>query len=260
MGLTAIGTLSGKSQSYSAVCSSLRSLTIRVRQLVQPLTRSSISRGDPKIAWDVYSGLHFLSDRAFDSAQFDKQEANIATVAAMLASDLILGWVSGRYEIGPRALGNRSILAAPFRASTRKRLNVIKQREQFRPIAPVCLQDDAEKCLDVITQARLCFTPIGPSTNELAAVTHVNRTARIQTVSALTNPPLFELLTAFKALTGYGVLCNTSLNFKNKGFINTISDLSDYTSQRQLDGFVVDGHIYMLKTSVGYQSYLRDHC
>ena len=56
-----------------------------------------------------------------------------------------------------------------------------------------------------------------------------------------------------KALTGYGVLCNTSLNFKNKGFINTISDLSNYTLQHQLDGFVVDGHIYMLKTSVGYK-------
>ena len=98
------------------------------------------------------------------------------------------------------------------------------------------------------------------STNELAAVTHVNRTARIQTVSAMNNRPLFELLTAFKALTGYGVLCNTSLNFKNKGFINTISDLSDYTLQHQLDGFVVDGHIYMLKTSVGYRNYLRYHC
>jgi predicted NodU family carbamoyl transferase len=63
----------------------------------------------------------------------------------MLAKDLILGWVSGRYRIGPRALGNRSILAAPFRDSTRIRLNEIKQREQFRPIAPVCLRDDAEK-------------------------------------------------------------------------------------------------------------------
>lgn len=216
--------------------------------------------GDPKIAWDVYSGLHFLADEAFDSAQFDKREANIATVAAMLASDLILGWVSGRYEIGPRALGNRSILAAPFRASTRTRLNVIKQREQFRPIAPICLQDDAEKWFGCDHPSPFMLYTYRASTNELAAVTHVNRTARIQTVSALTNPPLFELLTAFKALTGYGVLCNTSLNFKNKGFINTISDLSDYTLQRQLDGFVFDGHIYMLKTSVGYQSYLSDHC
>jgi carbamoyltransferase/hydroxymethyl cephem carbamoyltransferase len=216
--------------------------------------------GDPKIAWDIYSGLHFLFDEAIDSAQFDKWEPSITTVAAMLASDLILGWVSGRYEIGPRALGNRSILAAPFRASTRERLNVIKQREQFRPIAPVCLEDDAEKWFGCNHPSPFMLYTYRASTNELAAVTHVNRTARIQTVSALNNRPLFELLTAFKALTGYGVLCNTSLNFKNKGFINTISDLSDYTLQHQLDGFVVDGHIYMLKTSVGYQNYLRYHC
>ena len=96
------------------------------------------------------------------------------------------------------------------------------------------------------------------STDALAAVTHVNQTARIQTVSALTNRPLFELLTAFKALTGYGVLCNTSLNFKSKGFINTMSDLSAYTLQHQLDGFVVGGRIYMLKSSMRYQKYLRD--
>lgn len=96
------------------------------------------------------------------------------------------------------------------------------------------------------------------STSRLAAVTHVNRTARIQTVSAQSNHPLFELLTAFKSLTGYGVLCNTSLNFKNKGFINTASEISSYALDRQLDGFVLDGHIYMRKASVRYKSHLRD--
>ena len=96
------------------------------------------------------------------------------------------------------------------------------------------------------------------STDALAAVTHVNQTARIQTVSALTNRPMFELLTAFKALTGYGVLCNTSLNFKNKGFINKMSDLSAYTLQHKLDGFVVEGRIFMLKSSTRYQKYLLE--
>jgi carbamoyltransferase/hydroxymethyl cephem carbamoyltransferase len=176
----------------------------------------------------------------------------------MLASDLILGWVSGRCEIGPRALGNRSILAAPFKASTRERLNVIKQREQFRPIAPVCLEDDAEKWFGCAQASPFMLYTYRASTDKLAAVIHVNRTARLQTVSSASNLPLFELLTAFKSLTGYGVLCNTSLNFKNKGFINSISDISSYVQDHQLDGFVVDGHIYMLKTSVGYQNYLRD--
>jgi predicted NodU family carbamoyl transferase len=96
------------------------------------------------------------------------------------------------------------------------------------------------------------------STDALAAVTHVNQTARIQTVSATSNRRLFDLLTAFKALTGYGVLCNTSLNFKNKGFINTMPDLSAYTMQHQLDGFVAGERMYMLKSSRAYQEYLQD--
>ena len=214
--------------------------------------------GNPKIAWDVYSGLHFLSDEGVDAAHFDEWEPNISTVADMLASDLIIGWANGRYEIGPRALGNRSILAAPFKASTRERLNVIKQREQFRPIAPVCLEDDAGKWFGCDHPSPFMLYTHRASTDALAAVTHVNQTARIQTVSALTNRPIFELLTAFKALTGYGVLCNTSLNFKNKGFSNKMSDLSAYTLQHELDGFVVEGRIYMLKSSTRYQKYLRD--
>ena len=94
-------------------------------------------------------------------------------------------------------------------------------------------------------------------TEALAAVTHVNGTARIQTVSAVTNRNLYELLIAFKARTGYGVLCNTSLNFKERGFINQIADLSAYTVKHNLDGFVVDGRSYVLKSSKSYQAYLR---
>ena len=215
--------------------------------------------GDAKIVWDVYAGLNFLSDTPVDYTKFDRWAPSTDTVAAMLANDLILGWVSGRCEIGPRALGNSSILAAPFEANTRERLNVIKQREQFRPIAPVCLEEDAQKWFGCNRRSPFMLYTYRTTTDELAAVTHVNQTARIQTVSALTNRPLFDLLTAFKERTGYGVLCNTSLNFKTKGFINTISDLSDYTCQHQLDGFVVDGHIFMLKASTRYQNYLRDH-
>ena len=99
--------------------------------------------GNPKIDWNVYSGLGFDTTKSFDIAPYDHYEADDEMIADMLANDLILGWVNGKYEIGPRALGNRSILAAPFKESTRTRLNEIKQREQFRPIAPVCLEEDA---------------------------------------------------------------------------------------------------------------------
>jgi predicted NodU family carbamoyl transferase len=137
----------------------------------------------------VYSGLPFACDEPVDCAKFDKFEASVTTVAAMLASDLILGWVSGRYEIGPRALGNRSILAAPFKDSTRERLNIIKQREQFRPIAPVCLEDDAERWFGCKEPSPFMLYTYRVSTTILAAVTHVNHTARIQTVSEVTNRP-----------------------------------------------------------------------
>jgi predicted NodU family carbamoyl transferase len=94
-------------------------------------------------------------------------------------------------------------------------------------------------------------------TDVLAAVTHVNGTARIQTVSSLANRNLHELLIAFKARTGYGVLCNTSLNFNGRGFINKIGDLSEYAVKHNLDGFVVEGRAYLLKASRSYQEYLR---
>ena len=96
--------------------------------------------GNPKIDWNVYSGLDFIVTDSFDLAPYDLYETNYEMIADILANDLIIGWVSGKYEIGPRALGNRSILAAPFQEGTRMRLNEIKQREQFRPIAPVCFR------------------------------------------------------------------------------------------------------------------------
>ena len=85
----------------------------------------------------------------------------------------------------------------------------------------------------------------------------MNGTARILTVSSASNSSLYELLVAFKARTGYGVLCNTSLNFNGRGFINKIKDLSAYAMEHNLDGFVVEGHAYLLKGFDGYQTYSK---
>ena len=212
--------------------------------------------GNPKIDWDVYAGLGFITADSFDVMRYDVYETNCELIADMLANGLIIGWVSGKYEIGPRALGNRSILAAPFQESTRVRLNEIKQREQFRPIAPVCLEEDAARWFGCDEASPFMLFTHRVRTKALAAVTHVNGTARIQTVSSVTNKKLYDLLTAFKARTGYGVLCNTSLNFKGRGFINKIDDLSAYAVERELDGFVVEERAYFLKTSTEYQKYM----
>lgn len=173
----------------------------------------------------------------------------------MLSMGLILGWVSGRYEIGPRALGNRSVLAAPFDDSTRVRLNEIKQREQFRPIAPVCLEADAARWFGCDRESPFMLFTYRATTDALPAVTHVNGTARLQTVSPTTNANLYGLLLAFRERTGYGVLCNTSLNFNGKGFINNLTDLDTYTVDHGLDGFVVEGRAYLLRSSKRYADY-----
>ncbi|MFP7658474.1 carbamoyltransferase C-terminal domain-containing protein [Chryseobacterium proteolyticum] len=176
----------------------------------------------------------------------------------MLVDDLILAWINGKYEIGPRALGNRSIIAAPFNETTKTRLNEIKQREQFRPIAPVCLEEDSARWFGCENPSPYMLYTYVTNTDALAAVTHVNKTARIQTVSQLSNENLYNLLKAFKKRTGYGVLCNTSLNFNGRGFINKLDDLSLYTIQHKLDGFVVNGKVYLLKSSKHYQEYLKN--
>ncbi len=213
--------------------------------------------GNPKIDWNVYSGVEFISTDSFDVSMYDLYETNYEMIADMLANDLILGWVNGKYEIGPRALGNRSILAAPFQERTRVRLNEIKQREQFRPIAPVCLEEEAARWFGCDHPSPFMLYTYHVRTDSLAAVTHVNGTARIQTVTPVPNRNLYELLVAFKARTGYGVLCNTSLNFNGRGFINKIADLSAYAVKHNLDGFVVDGRSYLLMSSRSYQAYLR---
>lgn len=213
--------------------------------------------GDPKIAWDVYSGLAFQPEAAIDPRRYDILDDDDALVADLLAHDLILGWAHGRYEIGPRALGNRSILAAPFKDETRFRLNEIKQREQFRPIAPVCLREDAETWFGCNHDSPHMLYTYRAATDVLRAVTHVNGTARLQTVTSASNHKLYDLLVAFKALTGYGVLCNTSLNFKGKGLINNLTDLDAYTAKHGLDGFVIEGRSYLRRDSERYQGYRR---
>lgn len=94
------------------------------------------------------------------------------------------------------------------------------------------------------------------ATDALEAITHANCSARVQTVTAESNRALHELLLAFKARTGYGVLCNTSLNFNGKGAINGMSDLDKYANENDLDGFVVEGLAYLSRSSRSAMSYL----
>lgn len=195
--------------------------------------------GDPHIDWNVYSGLEFVCDDTPDPATWEKAELNARMVAQALAAGHIVAWVQGRWEIGPRALGNRSILAEPFSSGTRERLNQIKKRESYRPIAPCCRIEDVGVFFegDFPDPYMLYFRKV--RSERLGAVTHVDGSARVQTVSQSTNRLLHDLLSAFATQTGVGVLCNTSLNFHGYGFINRMSDLVEFCDSRGIDDMIV---------------------
>jgi carbamoyltransferase len=140
-------------------------------------------------------------------------------VAKILAEDKIIGWFQGRMEFGPRALGARSILASPLHADMQDRLNDIKDREDFRPVAPVVIEEEASHWF---TQARqspfmLFISDVRPEVaDRIPAVRHVDGTARIQTVNRSQNPVYYDLLKAFQSLTGVPVLVNTSFNTRGE--------------------------------------------
>ncbi len=203
--------------------------------------------GNAKIEWNVYAGLPFVEDCQVNPDQFEIHPLDLRQVAGFIEKGNIIGWNQGKYEIGPRALGNRSILASPLSSQIMERLNDIKQREAYRPIAPLVLEEDAAELFEGRTPSphMLYFQTL--KTDRLQAVTHVDNSARIQTVAKADNPDMHAMLSAFKQLTGFGVLCNTSLNFKGKGFINQTSDMVRYCLEHGLDGFVIHDKFYIRK-------------
>jgi carbamoyltransferase len=162
--------------------------------------------------------------------------------AAMLAEDKIIGWYQGRMEFGPRALGSRSILASPIHPEMQARLNEVKDREDFRPVAPVVLEEDADEWF---TDAK--YSPfmlfVYPVREEMAhkipAVRHVDGTARIQTVNELQHPRYHALLKEFKKLTGVPVLVNTSFNTLGKPIVCSPRDAVECFWTSPFDALII---------------------
>ncbi len=202
--------------------------------------------GRAKLDWTVYSGQAFIDDRV-DMEDVEVSELNLRGLASALNDGLVIGWASGECEIGPRALGNRSILASPFNVETRKRLNKAKGRTETAPVAPVCLEEDVSKHFDWSGPSPYMLHFQQVTDPRLKAVTHIDGSARVQTVTREQNAMLYDLLKEFKAISGVGVLCNTSLNFKHAGFINKTSDLYHYARSVGLDGFVAGISLYRFK-------------
>jgi carbamoyltransferase len=162
--------------------------------------------------------------------------------AALLERDLIIGWFQGAMEFGPRALGARSILASPITASMQDRLNDIKDREDFRPVAPVVLEEEAhEWFVDARVSPFMLFVfdVMPDKAARIPAVRHVDGTARVQTIRRSQHPFYYDLLKAFKRRTGVPVLVNTSFNVRSEPIVCTPRDAVSAFFASPLDALVI---------------------
>ncbi len=187
-------------------------------------------------------------------------EAEIAErTAALLAEGLTVGWFQGRMEFGPRALGHRSILADPRGREVQRTVNLkIKFRESFRPFAPAVLAERAAALFDLDAESpyMLLVAPVRNATtggtgldrrqqvdSPLPAVTHVDGSARVQTVTAARTPLFHRLLRAFEAETGCPALVNTSFNVRGEPIVGTPADALRVFRRTHLDALVLGPYL-----------------
>jgi carbamoyltransferase len=170
---------------------------------------------------------------------FERPDDVARCVAAGLASDEIVAWFQGRSEFGPRALGHRSLMAHPGHAANVERLNNVKGREQFRPVAPMVLLEDAAELFHggPIPSPHMLFTHrVAPEwVDRIPAVVHVDGTARIQTVDAADEPLVHSMIAAFKSLTGLPVVVNTSLNTAGRPMVDHPRDALECFGSAPID-------------------------
>jgi len=189
-------------------------------------------------------------------------------IAQALAEDKVIGWFQGRMEFGPRALGNRSILGNPASAAMQSTMNLkIKYRESFRPFAPAVLEEEVSQYFeldraspymllvaDITQQWRLADTidnlfgieKLKQPRSQLPAITHVDYSARVQTVSKKTNPEFTKLLQAFKKETGWGLLINTSFNVRGEPPVCTPQEAYECFLRTEMD-YLVLGNVVLEK-------------
>lgn len=189
-------------------------------------------------------------------------------VAEKIADGAVIGWFQGRMEFGPRALGNRSILGDARNPDMQKKLNLkIKYREGFRPFAPSVLAEDASEYFDLNTDSpyMLIVSPVKENRrkplpkdyfnldlwdrlyhqrSDLQSITHLDFSARIQTVHKETNPRYWELIHSFKQKTGYSLVVNTSFNVRGEPIVNTPYDAFRCFMSTEMDYLVINNFVY----------------
>ena len=215
--------------------------------------------------------------------KFDDFKQLSMTVADLIHSGKVVGWFQGRMEFGPRALGNRSILADPSDLSMQKRINrKIKKREDFRPFAPAVLSEDRSVYFDMNIDSpfMLYVVPlkedirhsvpvdfVGMSMNEkmqypksvIPAVTHVDFSCRIQTVDRNCNPRFWRLITEFKKLSGWGLLLNTSFNVRGEPIVCSPQDAYKCFMRTDMDYLVINDFLYAKEDQAHWEESTDDN-
>jgi carbamoyltransferase len=208
------------------------------------------------------SQRHWRMDHAFLGPSYDDNEieeflkqaklpyrraANLSEeVADLLLQNKVIGWFQGRMEYGPRALGARSILASPLDPSMQQRLNQIKDREDFRPVAPVVLEEDAAEWFvnGAVSPFMVFVYDVRPDkADKIPAVRHVDGTARIQTITREQNAPYYDLIKAFQERSGVPVLINTSFNTRGEPVVCNPRDAVESFCTTPLDALAIGSFI-----------------
>lgn len=205
----------------------------------------------PSIPIDITYGGTELMDKNCYPAWIESNSAkpfDSGFVVSELCNGKIFGVARGRAEHGPRALGNRSIMCNPAFPQMKDILNhKVKHREWYRPFAPVCKEENASKYFEWEGESKhMLFCPrVRPEWQEkLSSITHIDGTARLQTVTREQNEWLYDLLTAFEAQAGHGVLLNTSFNIAGKPILNTIADAMWLLNNSEMDYLIIEDFYY----------------
>lgn len=177
--------------------------------------------------------------------KFSSEETLVRNVAKKIKEGKVVGWFNGHCEFGSRALGNRSILADPTNTMMKERINkVIKKREGFRPFAPMVTKDKQHIFFDVTDDVPYMNQVVQVKSeyrDKLPAVTHVDGSARIQTVYR--NTIIYNLLVEFEKLSGYPILLNTSFNIKDKTMVLTPKDAIDTFFDTDMDLLIIGNYL-----------------
>ncbi|GHU75674.1 hypothetical protein FACS189414_0350 [Bacteroidia bacterium] len=249
-----------------AVGATLSAWYIYHQQTRNPLDNDSMSGAYLGTDFSNKEIANFIRKKGIDATYYPEEEL-YAVIAGLLNEGHIIGLVRGSMEYGPRALGNRSIIADPRNIEMQKKLNMeIKFRETFRPFAPAVLEEDASEYFDMnFPSPYMLFTaqlsekyklPLPDGYEDLPymdklytprsrfqAITHVDFSARVQTVSTKTNPQFHALITAFKSLTGCCMVVNTSFNVRGEPIVCTPDDAYNCFLNTGMDCLVLENYI-----------------